>query len=214
LEPVFVAILSCILGSESRSSLPIILLITGIGILGMLLMIKPDFAYQMNLVALAALVLGNVICSVNHFLTIKLTKQDSILATLMYNIIFVSGILLSSNTILALSGYTFDFKPIEINRIKLISLGFFAATSSWIGLSALNKLDANIHVNIQNLSLPLSVLVGHLEGDSISIKTVIGTLAILVTLFLLEYRKKHRKINVVYPITIAYSCILIFYLTS
>lgn len=213
-EPIFVAIWSCLFGFEDKKSLPLIISITGIAALGMLLMINPDFRIKITPLPVIALILSNIICSINHFLTIKLTKRDSTIGTLMYNILFVSAILLSTNIVIALFGQEFNCQPISANKFKLMSLGVFAAVNSWIGLSALNRVDANIHTNIQNLSLPLSVIIGHFEGDQISFKVIIGTAAILTTLFLLEYRKKpSKKYRIVSFISIIYLITLILWLT-
>ena len=81
-EPIFVAIWSLILGFENKKTLPILLLIVGLGVGGMLIMINMTSNLVLdskNITSILSLILANIICSGSHFLSAILSKQDSII---------------------------------------------------------------------------------------------------------------------------------------
>ena len=235
-EPIFVAIWSLILGFENKKTLPILLLIVGLGVGGMLIMINMTSNLVLdskNITSILSLILANIICSGSHFLSAILSKQDSIidedventstkvakkynfLTTMIYNNLFINGIMLAANILLGITGNNFNFSSLQPHKFKLLALGSFAVINSWLGLAALSQIDPNMHVSIQNLSLPLTIIIARfVEGDPISLSTIAGTIAILITVTLLHMRnnKKHRKaLFIALCSGYAFVCFAVFY---
>ena len=189
-EPIFVAIWSCLLGYETIASSVKLFGIIILSVVGMLLILNPSFDQIISIKAVLILIVNNFICGGNYFLSSKLAQTDSSTTTLIYNMLFVNSFILSTNIILGLTGTGIDFKSLLDIRFPLIMLGLFAAGNSWLALSALKTLDPNIHANIQNLSLPLSMLLGKLQGEIILGRHLIGSIFILLSIVLLQNTRK------------------------
>jgi drug/metabolite transporter (DMT)-like permease len=192
-EPIFVAIWSCLLGYETVESAIKLFLIVVLSLMGILLIFNPTFDQTISISGISLLLFNNFICGGTHFLSRKLAKTDSSITTLIYNILFINSFMLSINILLALTGNGVDFKSLIHIRNPILMLGVFAVVNSWLGLTALKKIDPNIHANIQNLSLPLSMVLGKLQGEVILKRNLVGSGLILLSVILLQKNRAKTK---------------------
>ena len=194
-EPIFVALWSLILGFETRKSIIILFPIVILGICGMLLMLNIGTGFSTKYILPSlALLLANICCAYSHFLSNKVSKYDRHSTTLVYNVIFTCCLMLALNVVLGFFGISGDFAKLSGSKLQLIALGVFAMILSRLGLEANQRLNPNMHVAIQNMSLPLSILIGYfLEGERITSNSIVATAVILLTIYLLRIRSKNRN---------------------
>lgn len=194
-EPIFVAIWSVLFGYETIMSLRTLFPIVLLGIAGIFLISSTSISAMVEVnrghtLGILSLLLANILCSGGHYVSATLGQSDKSETTLLYNILFVNGFMLAMNTILGIIGHGFDFNLIQPYASKLVLLGLFAASGSWLGLEVFRHIDPNTHVSIQNLSLPFAIIISRfVEHETISFRRFIGIAAIFASTWLLSYRK-------------------------
>ena len=193
-EPLFVILWSFILQKENLESASYLVPIVFLGFMGMLLINSQNLVAMSissnQLIGLVSLICANIVCSGGHYLSAKLSKIDHTITTLSYGVLFNSALVLLVITACGSFGYSFDIKTLQPNILIILTLAASAWIGSWIGLEMFKYIDPNTNSSIQNLVLPISMVVGYfVERETITFLQLIGIGTIFISTLLLSYRK-------------------------
>jgi drug/metabolite transporter (DMT)-like permease len=191
-EPLLVASLSLLLGYEKGWKT--LFAIFGLGVAGMLLIIDTSslsFSTSNSyLKGLGALIVANILCALGHYVIRAINNTDKSLTTLSYGCFFSCSFLLLFNTVSAMSGNALDFSVIKLYAFQIISLGLSSAAAAIIAIEMFRFIDPNTHISIQNLQIPIALICGAvLNGDPITIRSLLGIAAIFTSTSLIFFRK-------------------------
>lgn len=205
-EPIFVVLWSFVLRKENLDSAIYLVPMVLLGFLGMFLVHSQNLT-QLSLampqiIGLVSLVVANIVCSGSHYLLVKLGRTDPNLTTMSYGILFNSAFMLMLTNCSGAFGYSFNINLIQANLVPILCLGVSACVSGWIGLEIFKHIDPNTNSSIQNLSLPLLMIISYfVENETITMLQFIGIIAIFLSTLLLSYRKFNmNKIDTRYEI--------------